>query len=49
MQPENKHGDDRNITVSEFKAASKSTRVAPGTTKKALGNMTKTLAMRKRK
>jgi hypothetical protein len=38
-QPENKHGDERNITVSEFLAASYETKVAPGSAQQALRNM----------
>jgi len=47
MQPENKHGDSRNITVSEFHASAMATKVAPRSIAKALKNTRRT--MRKRK
>jgi hypothetical protein len=47
-QPENKHGDSRNITVSEFRASSTATKVAPGSHGKALRNTKKTLKMRRK-
>jgi hypothetical protein len=50
MQPENKHGDARNITVSEFRDAALVTRVAPKSHSKALSNTRRTLKVaRKRK
>ena len=45
MQPENKHGDDRNILCSEFIAAATQTPQAPGSTKQALKNVKKTLKL----
>lgn len=47
MEAENKHGDARNITVSEFKAAAMATKVAPRSTAKALNNTRRTLRKRK--
>jgi hypothetical protein len=49
MRPEDKHGDDRNITVSELRAASTKTRVAPGSTSAAMRNVRKTLKVARRK
>jgi hypothetical protein len=50
MQPENAHGDKRNILVSDFRASALKTRVAPGSEGAALRNTRKTLAVaRKRK
>lgn len=49
MQPENKHGDARNITVSEFKASAFATKVAPKSYSKALTNTKRTVKARRRK
>jgi hypothetical protein len=45
MQPENAHGDKRNILVSDFRASALKTRVAPGSEGAALRNTRKTLAV----
>ncbi len=47
LEPENKHGDSRNILVSDLKASATKTKVAPGSVKKAMRNAKRTLKVRK--
>jgi hypothetical protein len=49
LQPENKHGDERNITVSELKASAHDTRVSPKHTATAMRNVKRTLRVARRK
>ena len=51
MEPQNKHGDRRNISVSDFKDSSTKTAVAPGSVSAAMRNARQTLkvAARRRK
>lgn len=49
LQPENQHGDRRNITVSEVRTSAERTRVAPGNVSVALRNVRRTLRVARRK
>lgn len=47
--PEAKHGDDRNITVSELRTSATKTRVSPKSMPVAMRNIRRTLKVAKRK
>ena len=49
LEPENKHGDNRNITVSELKTSALKTRVAPKHMPTAIRNVKRTLRVARRK
>ena len=49
LQPENKHGDSRNITVSELKTSAHNTAVAPKHTATAMRNVRRTLRVARRR
>jgi hypothetical protein len=49
MQPENAHGDSRNIRVSDLKVASTKTDVAPGSVATAMRNVRRTLKVARRR
>lgn len=49
LQPENRHGDDRNITVSELKTSAHDTAVAPKHTATAMRNVKRTLRVARRR
>lgn len=49
LQPENQHGDKRNITVSELKDSALKTRVSPKSMSVALRNVRRTLKVARRK
>lgn len=49
LQPENPHGDKRNILVSQLKASASDTKVAPGNVATALRNVRRTLKVARKK
>jgi hypothetical protein len=49
LEPENKHGDERNITVSELKTSATKTKAAPKSMPAAMRNIRRTLKVAKRK
>ena len=49
LQPENQHGDSRNITVSQLKASAHHTRVSPKSMPTAMRNVRRTLKVARRK
>ena len=49
LEPANKHGDRRNITVSELKDSALKTRVSPKSMSTALRNVRRTLKVARRK
>lgn len=46
LQPENKHGQDENITISELKSSAFDTRVSPKSMPTAMRNIRRTLKVK---
>lgn len=49
LQPENPHGDSRNILVSQLKTSATKTDVAPGSVATAMRNVRRTLKVARRR